>query len=99
MIKKINAGKKESYDTFLDNTIPEIEILVLAIQLVISNQGELLIYFVSELFPVVKNIFKGEMTPEHVLHSKNILIISTRLFDENIRIHFNIEGLGISARA
>lgn len=58
-----------SHYTFLDDRIPKIQAPILAIKLIIRNNGQLLVNFIPKLRPILFRIFVREMTPEHILNS------------------------------
>jgi hypothetical protein len=70
---------RPSNNAFLDDSIPKIQIIVLLIQLVVSNQGQMLVYLPPQVLPVSLDLLPDGMRPESLLQCQHVLIVANWL--------------------
>jgi hypothetical protein len=79
----------ESNHAFLDDKVPKIEVLVLAVQLVIGNQGQMLPDLTPQMLPVTLDLPRAHEGPKYFLDCQCILVVSDWLFQGYRRLYLH----------
>ena len=79
----MDVFKCDSQNTFFYHCIPEVEIFVFSVELVIRDESELFVYLSFEVVPVPLNFRCCDVLPEWVLKAQIVLIILARILEWN----------------
>lgn len=76
-----------SNHTSLDHSIPEIQVRILIVKLIIGYNSQFLIYLIPEFIPVIMIGFQSKVTPKHILNIKSIFVVFADFINEHITIN------------
>lgn len=80
----------QSRYALLDDEVPEVQIIVFAIQFVVRYQSQLLSYLASQMLPVSLYLSSRHKRPKYLLDSQNVLVVPHWLLQRDWRLDFHV---------